>query len=135
MGLAIGGCNRAPLSIFVRPKSKESTMGRIASVILLSILILGSSMGQGADSPASDGETVIENMAGTVTKVGNFGYGLIPDDDPGTRYAPTEPLAEDFQQDGLRVRFSGVLGDPSELRGRRWGTPLKVTHIELLTEP
>lgn len=89
------------------------------------------------DAPAHDADAeVLELVTGTVTKVGNFGYGLVPDAEPGTRYAPTEPLPESFQQDGLRVRFSGVVGDPDDVggRGRRWGTPLEVTHIELLDE-
>ena len=95
----------------------------------------------GIDEPGdvdADGDAVLENVTGTVTKVGNFGFGLVPDSDPGTRYAPTEPLDDEFQQDGLRVRFSGIVGDPDESAapggrgGRRWGTPFEVTHIEAL---
>ncbi len=81
---------------------------------------------------AESEEARIDNVKGTVVKVGSFGFGLVPDDDPGTRYAPTEPLADAFRSDGLRVRFSGELGDPSDTKGRRWGTPLNVTHIEVL---
>lgn len=84
------------------------------------------------DAMAESAADRIDNVTGTVVKVGSFGYGLVPDADPGTRYAPTEPLADSFQVDGLRVRFSGELGDPSDIQGRRWGTPLKVTHIEVL---
>lgn len=78
---------------------------------------------------------VLDRVTGQVVKVGNFGFGLVPDDAPGTRYAPVEPLAEDFQVDGLKVRFSGEVGDPDDIPGRgrggrRWGTPLTVTHIE-----
>lgn len=87
-----------------------------------------------ADKPDAE---VLELVPGTVTEVGSFGFGLVPDSDPGTRYAPVEPLPESFQRDGLRVRFSGVVGDADEgagRGGRRWGTPLEVTHIELLEE-
>lgn len=91
----------------------------------------------------TDDDDVLDQVAGTVTKVGNFGFGLVPDFEPGTRYAPTEPLGEEFQHNGLRVRFSGIVGDPDESSGRdgrggrggrRWGTPIEVTHIELLEE-
>ena len=89
--------------------------------------------------PVSDTATVedepveiLTDVLGQVVKVGNIGFGLVPDDAPGTRYAPTEPLAEELQVDGLKVRFSGEVGDPDDIpgRGRRWGTPLKVTAIE-----
>lgn len=94
-----------------------------------------------ADEPADDTTQVIENVRGTVKKVGNFGFGLVPDTDPGTRYAPVEPLPEEFRQDGLAVIFSGELGSPDEGlslpdegrgrgQGRRWGTPIRITRIE-----
>lgn len=73
---------------------------------------------------------ILEDIEGTVVEVGSFGFGLVPDADPGTRYAPTEPLPEEFRVDGLPVVFSGEPGDPSEMRGRRWGTPIRVTAIE-----
>lgn len=85
-------------------------------------------------------DAALTDVEGTVTRVGNFGFGLVPDSEPGTRYAPTEPLDKEFQYDGLRVRFSGIVGDPDESGGRggwggrRWGTPLEVTHIEALAE-
>ena len=84
-----------------------------------------------------DGDSeILTEVNGQVVKVGNFGFGLVPDDEPGTRYAPVEPLAEEFQQDGLKVRFSGEVGSADDMParggrgGRRWGTPLTVTHIE-----
>jgi hypothetical protein len=73
----------------------------------------------------------MEDVPGSVVQVGDFGFGLVPDSDPGTRYAPVKELPEEFCQDGLRVRFSGVLQESP--RGvRLWGTPLKVTKIETL---
>lgn len=82
-------------------------------------------------SEATEAEDVLKDVLGRVVKVGNIGFGLVPDDAPGTRYAPTEPLGQDFQIDGLQVRFSGEVGSSDDIpgRGRRWGTPLKVTHI------
>lgn len=79
--------------------------------------------------------TVLKDVVGTVVKVGNFGYGLVPDERKGSRYAPTN-MDESYHKDGLRVKFSGVVGAvPGERpRGRVWGTPLELTHIELLEE-
>lgn len=76
--------------------------------------------------------TVLERELGTVTKVGDFGYALVPDSDPGTRYAPNE-LEDAYEVDGLRVIFSGVVGavpSSGERGGRVWATPLTLTHIE-----
>lgn len=110
----------------------------LALTFLFTLCLVSPASGLGAAGDDAAGEAVLENVTGTVTKVGNFGFGLVPDDEPGTRYAPTEPLGEEFQHDGLRVRFSGVVGDPDESAGRggrRWGTPFEVTHIEALDEP
>src|SRR5688500_16370414 len=55
-------------------------------------------------------------------------YAIVPDGDRGTRYAP-DRLPDDFRQDGLRVTFSGRVGEiaPDE---RAWGIPLALTAIE-----
>lgn len=82
-----------------------------------------------ADLLAAKPGDLIEDVEGTVTQVGEIGFGLVPDSEPGTRYAP-DALPEEFRQDGLRVTFSGIVGDPAE--GRRWGTPLQLRSIELL---
>ncbi len=79
-----------------------------------------------AHPQASRGPT-LRDVPGTVVRVGDFGYALVPDSDPGTRYAP-DRLPEAFQEDGLEVLFSGMVGDPSDTR-RRWGTPLRLTDI------
>ncbi len=70
---------------------------------------------------------LIENQKGHVTQVGSLGFGLVPDADPGTRFAAQE-LAAEFRQEGLRIVFSGVVLESP--RGvREWGIPLKVTSI------
>ena len=57
-------------------------------------------------------------------------YGIVPDSDEGTVYAP-EGLPEELKRDGLRVVFSGEVGEiPPNVR--MWGTPLKLTKIEAL---
>ena len=74
----------------------------------------------------------LKNVRGTVRSVNpeQGWYALVPDRDPGTRYAPETPLAEAFRKDGLRVVFSGKLKRLPDGE-RRWGTPLDVTRIEL----
>ena len=57
----------------------------------------------------------------------NGWYGIVPDDDRGTRYAP-DRLPDDFRKDGLRVIFSGRVG-PIDPNVRMWGTPLTLTTI------
>jgi hypothetical protein len=63
----------------------------------------------------------------------NGWYGIVPDDDRGTRYAP-DRLPDEFKKDGVRVVFSGRLGqvDPNV---RTWGTPLTLTRIRLEPAP
>ncbi|MCB1055147.1 MAG: hypothetical protein KDD11_06495 [Acidobacteria bacterium] len=81
--------------------------------------------------PTEPGAT-LSDIAGHVAKVGDLGWALVPDADPGTRYAPDE-LGEEFHEDGLRVVFSGVLGELA--RGeRRWGYPLHLTSIRRAPE-
>ena len=74
----------------------------------------------------------LKHVRGTVRAVNaeQGWYALVPDRDPGTRYAPEPPLPEAFRKDGLRVVFSGKVGKVPE-GGRRWGTPLRVTRIEI----
>ena len=63
----------------------------------------------------------------------NGWYGIVPDDDRGTRYAP-DRLPDEFKKDGVRVVFSGRVGtvDPNV---RTWGIPLTVTSIRLESIP
>jgi metallo-beta-lactamase class B len=64
---------------------------------------------------------------GTIRRVGTFGFGIVPDDDPGTRYAP-DRLPAEMQVDGLRVVFAGAVTEPPA-GARLWGTPFRVASI------
>jgi len=95
--------------------------------------ILALALAACAAAPRAQDET--ENIVagkGTMVKVGTFGYGIVPDAEPGTRYQPIG-LPEEFQEDGLRVRFKGELAE-LEPNVRRWGTPLRLIEIEKLQE-
>ncbi len=82
------------------------------------------------DRPAAPGD-VVADRPGTIVRVGGEWIGIVPDDDPGTRYAPDELPAE-LRRDGLRVVFSGTIGEiPPGVR--LWGTPLALTAIRLAT--
>lgn len=114
------------------------TAGALGSIALLLLFVACSTgaAGTGRSEPAEDGGAPfeagerIENAAGKIVKVGDFGYGIVPDVDPGTRYAPSN-LAEEFQEEGLRVRFSGTVEETP--RGvRLWGIPLRLSSIERL---
>jgi hypothetical protein len=88
--------------------------------------------GESAEEPADD--AVVTDAVGTVHEVGagSGRWSLVPDDDPGQRYAPDE-LPEAFRVEGLRVVFSGEVGEiPPNVR--MWGTPLHLTAIRRLEE-
>lgn len=73
---------------------------------------------------------VIKNEPGTIVLVSaeQGWYGIVPDSDPGTRFAP-DNLRPKFRVDGLRVTFSGEVGViPPNVR--MWGTPLHLTDIQ-----
>lgn len=92
-------------------------------------------MASGGSAPAVYAEETLTEAIGTIQKVGDFGYGIVPDADPGTRYAPTDEVPEAFRQDGLRVVFSGTLQSADEGHGgRRWGTPIVLTRLEVLPD-
>lgn len=80
------------------------------------------------------GPRTVRHQPGTVVLVSaeQGWYGLVPDSDPGTRYAPHK-LPPRFRVDGLRVVFSGRVGRiPPNVRV--WGTPLRLTRIAPLRE-
>jgi hypothetical protein len=83
--------------------------------------------------PAQTSE--VTDIHGAIVEVNqrNGWYGIVPDDDRGTRYAP-DRLPDEFRKDGLRVIFSGRPGqvDPNV---RTWGIPLTVTNIRLEPTP
>jgi hypothetical protein len=67
---------------------------------------------------------------GTVTQITNDMFGIVPDFDKGTRFLPSNLTAE-FKQDGLRVVFSGKVGEiPPNVRLP--GTPLTLSGIRRL---
>ena len=103
----------------------------------LSLLLLscsGSFALSAVDDPQGldDSEKVLRNERGTILHVSGDWYGIVPDSDPRTRYAP-DHLDETFRQDDLRVIFSGTVLE-IEAGSRRWGTPLKLTSILLLDD-
>ena len=77
-------------------------------------------------TPVENPEDIVSST-GTITYVdleGGF-YGLIDQD--GTRYLPLN-LEEDFQQDGLTIRFRGrVQRDVMTIQ--QWGTPLELMEM------
>jgi hypothetical protein len=54
-------------------------------------------------------------------------WGIVPDADRGTRYAP-DRLPDEFKIDGLRVSFSGHV-KPVDPNVRVWGVPFELTAI------
>ena len=92
-------------------------------------LILGLIVPLACLAPAQTG--TVTDAHGAIVEVNrqNGWYGIVPDDDRGTRYAP-DRLPDEFKKDGVRVVFSGRIGqiDPNV---RMWGTPLTVTAIRL----
>lgn len=70
----------------------------------------------------------LDEQAGTIRIVGTFGFAIVPDRDPGTRYVPDRPFPPEFQVDGLRVLFSGTETEPPE-GVRLWGTPFRLATL------
>ena len=107
------------------------TRGQVVSACLLVFLVApacATSRPPEASTSQPAGETDrIPEQPGTIRKVSDFGFGIVPDSDPGTRYAP-DALPEGFREDGLLVTFSGRLTAPPE-GVRLWGTPLKLETI------
>lgn len=80
-----------------------------------------------AATQAASPAPVAAEETGTVRKVGEFGYGLVPDRDPGTRYAPAN-LPDEMKKDGLRVAWTGRETEPPA-GVRLWGTPYRIEKI------
>ena len=70
----------------------------------------------------------VGEQAGTIRRVGTFGFAIVPDRDPGTRYVPERPFPPEFAVDGLRVLFSGAETRPPE-GVRLWGTPFRLATL------
>lgn len=74
-------------------------------------------------------DKVVEGK-GTITLVGKDWYGIVPDTETGTRYAPVS-MAKEFKIDTLRVYFKGKVGEiPPNVR--MWGNPLVLIEIRKL---
>jgi hypothetical protein len=71
----------------------------------------------------------LKDAKGAIVAVrGDAGWwGIAPDADRGTRYAP-DRLPDEFKVDGLRVTFSGRV-KPVDPNVRAWGVPLELTAI------
>jgi hypothetical protein len=61
-------------------------------------------------------------------RVGTFGFAIVPDRDPGTRYVPERPFPPAFEVEGLRVLFSGEVA-PAPEGARTWGTPFRLATL------
>ena len=91
----------------------------------LSLILIASC---GLQTSLSAAEKLVDQQ-GTIQKIGSVGFVIVPDQ-KRTRYAPSN-LAEDFQQNGQRVLFSGEVGKiPPNVR--LIGTPFKLTAIAKL---
>jgi hypothetical protein len=97
---------------------------------VLAALVAGAlCLGCGNDPVGIATEADIENHTGTIQRVGTFGYAIVDDATPDSRFAPSN-LPASFKRDGLRVLFSGKRGViPPNVR--MWGAPLELTSIQL----
>jgi hypothetical protein len=109
---AVWGCQGAPRRLFV------------ALAVLLALPFVAACAGR---NPAATVPALAE-QAGTMRRVGNFGFAIVPDRDPGTRYAPDRPFPPEFQVDGLRVLFSGTETEAPE-GVRQWATPFRLATL------
>jgi len=77
----------------------------------------------------------VADLHGAIVEVNrqNGWYGIVPDDDRGTRYAP-DRLPDEFKKEGVRVVFSGRV-EPVDPNVRTWGIPLTVTRIRVEPTP
>ncbi len=102
-------------------------------VIFLFLLLAGTtplvSAGGDARSAERDGNS-LSDAKGTVHRLSPTSrfFVIIPDDDKDERFYPSH-LPAAFRKDGLRVRFSGRIGEIPE-NARLVGTPLELTGIE-----
>jgi hypothetical protein len=104
------------------------------ALLIVAIGAFGGALGC-ANDPATTktSDPAAKEQLGTIERVGTFGYGIVPDRDPGTRYAP-DRLAKEFEVDGLRVLFSGrEIPPPPGVR--QWGTPFHLETIRRAPAP
>lgn len=95
-----------------------------ALAIFLAAALAAACAGRARPAPAP----VAGEEAGTIRRVGTFGFAIVPDRDPGTRYVPDRPFPAELEVDGLRVLFSGT--ETAAPPGTRlWGTPFRLATI------
>ena len=112
------GCQGAPSRAF------KAVAMMVAVLVALPFLAGCASRSSAAKAtvPAPD------EQAGTIRRVGTFGFAIVPDRDPGTRYVPDRPFPPAFQVDGLRVLFSGTETEPPA-GARLWGTSFRLATL------
>jgi len=101
--------------------------------------LAGCSASDQAPETAADSLDSAQQSDQTVTGTGTIsfvdiegGFFAIQSDD-GAKYDPTGSLDEDFQKDGLRVRFS-LQPKEGVMTTRMWGTPVDVEEIERIED-
>ena len=102
-------------------------------VIFLFLLLAGTVhlVSAGGDTYSTDRDkNSVSDAKGTVHRLSPTSrfFVIIPDDDNTQRWHPSN-LPAAFRKDGLRVRFSGRIGEIPE-NARRVGTPLELTGID-----
>jgi hypothetical protein len=81
-----------------------------------------------SEPPSLAPGTRLTGVRGRVERVSDEWWGIVPDFDEGTRFAPDPPLAPELRREGLLVVFSGTVGEiPPNVR--MWGLPLAVDGI------
>ncbi len=93
----------------------------IALIIIISSLVLLPACSRPADVIVATGTVRFVEVEGGF-------YGIVADNT--TRFDPLN-LAEEFRQDGLRVRFEAKISD-NQVSTHMWGTLIKLTKIEKL---
>jgi hypothetical protein len=103
--------------------------GTVSVVAGISVSILAVVFASCSAPGSLDAAQELTDVRGAIVVVNeqNGWYGIVPDDDRGTRYAP-DRLPDDFKKDGVRLIFSGRVG-PIDPNVRMWGTPLTLTSI------
>ncbi|HHP7239678.1 hypothetical protein [Longibacter sp.] len=101
--------------------------------------LAGCSASDHAPETAADSLDSVQQSDQIVTGTGTIsfvdiegGFFAIQSDD-GAKYDPTGSLDEDFQTDGLRVRFS-LQPKEGVMTTRMWGTPVDVQGIERIED-
>lgn len=134
-GTAVGRLNRYfhYEKVNMRQGRKETGGKGTVFVIFLVLLLAGTVplvyAGGGTFSAERD-ENSVSDANGTVHRISRTSrfYVIVPDDDKTQRLYPSN-LPAAFRKDGLRVRFSGRIGEIPE-NARLVGTPLELTGIE-----